>query len=306
MKYFFLFPSRPQYFFPFNYSECQFFLRFFTPYTFKGSLIWWLWKKSYFLKYFFQVNESEVPDLASIKNYIGNKGIWAINKGTPGPEQKTTAIGYLPDRDQRLFIKYAESEKARELIINEHFILQKLIDIEGVPQIIEYKNNCSAVMLQTRYVDGEKLRQTILTDQIIDLLLKLVKVNATDCRDYTRGFAGIKCFGHGDFCPWNILIEGNDLHLVDWEMAGIYPVGYDLFNYIFQTQFLLHPSKQPKKILGENTKGINSYFAGVGISDWLSLLWKFAELKSDFNKVKNPKLAGKFNEILRIKSLNDR
>lgn len=35
-------------------------------------------------------------------------------------------------------------------------------------------------------------------------------------------------FGHGDVTARNVLTDTDSLHLIDWEWAGLYPLGYDL------------------------------------------------------------------------------
>ncbi len=53
---------------------------------------------------------------------------------------------------------------------------------------------------------------------------------------------------HGDFAPWNILIDGNGLpHLVDWERGEPVGVpGWDWFHYVVQVECLVKRSRPHK------------------------------------------------------------
>jgi hypothetical protein len=300
MRFFYIFPFKIQYYFSSDFRKYSFILNFFTPYSFTGKIFWWIWRRFFFIKFFFRVDESKVPDLKALKTCTGNNKILAINKGTAGPEQKTTAICYFQESDKSYFLKYAKSEKAKSLVINEYSILLKLNEFPCVPQIINYQQSHTGISLLTGFIEGEKFCQTVLSDKIYNLLIRLSKVSIKDCPDYVESFTGRKCFGHGDFCPWNIMVSDNNLHLIDWEMGGAYPAGYDLFTFLFQTQFILHPDKKPEEIILYNLQYIKSYFLELGIELWESLLMEFARYKFEYNKEKSPALARKFSEILKI------
>ncbi len=45
---------------------------------------------------------------------------------------------------------------------------------------------------------------------------------------------------HGDFTPWNVMSKGDQLHLIDWELAGDeMPVLFDLFHFVYQSNILV-------------------------------------------------------------------
>lgn len=301
MLYFYVFPFNKQYYFPADFREYPFLLSFYTPYTLVGNIFWRIWRKWFLLKYFFYVKESRVPNLAIIKDLVGKESIIALNTGTKGPEQKTSGIGIYLNSKQRFFIKAAASDKGKNLISNEYFILKKLWGMPGIPQIIKFQTLDSWILLQTSFLDGEKFQQTLLTGEIYNLLLDLSKISTEGCQDFSQGFAGKKCFAHGDFCPWNIMICDSSLYLVDWEMAGIYQAGFDLFTYIFQTQFILHPKKKTTEIFKQNLSFMQSYFVHIGVTDWDILLFEFGANKFNNTVNKSPILARRFREILDIK-----
>jgi thiamine kinase-like enzyme len=45
-------------------------------------------------------------------------------------------------------------------------------------------------------------------------------------------------FSHGDLTPWNCLVDGDRLTLVDWEMAAFRLPAWDLVHYVFQVESL--------------------------------------------------------------------
>ncbi len=137
----------------------------------------------------------------------------------------------------------------------------------------------------TEYFEGDKYKTTELDDDILKTILLISKINVNDVNTYGKNDS-IKCFNHGDFCPWNLLIDHNNIKIIDWEMAGYYPLGYDLFTFIFQTNFLLS-SKTIHKILNSNKKYIIEYFKIYDIINWKPYLKEFASIKLRFEKEKN-------------------
>lgn len=57
----------------------------------------------------------------------------------------------------------------------------------------------------------------------------------------TLGDRGLRCsLAHGDFTPWNLLVEGGRLRAVDWESAeDLAPVPWDLIHFHLQTGVLV-------------------------------------------------------------------
>lgn len=68
------------------------------------------------------------------------------------------------------------------------------------------------------------------------LICKVVEKIEEYLRENTVNFA----FYHGDFTPWNISVEQNDLTLFDFEYAKrTYPYYLDLFHFFLQTQIFV-------------------------------------------------------------------
>ena len=79
------------------------------------------------------------------------------------------------------------------------------------------------------------------------------------------------------------------IYLYDWEMAGTYPLGYDLFTFLFQTAFLVQPKKTVQHIIVDNQVLIDQYFGFFDISDWKEYLAEFSRVKISFEKIKGTK-----------------
>lgn len=47
-------------------------------------------------------------------------------------------------------------------------------------------------------------------------------------------------FSHGDFTPWNVRSNGNNITVFDWEHCGLRPVGYDAAYFIIMVEIALH------------------------------------------------------------------
>ena len=95
------------------------------------------------------------------------------------------------------------------------------------------------------------------------------------------------------------MIDTNgNIKVYDWEMAGFYPLGYDLFTYIFQVEFLLNKKYRFKKLLEYNNDNINNYFNFFNVADWKPYLSAFIKLKIEFESIKkNQKLLPFYNKL---------
>lgn len=62
----------------------------------------------------------------------------------------------------------------------------------------------------------------------------------TSLKKYIEG-KNLECgVGHGDFTPWNMFIDNNCLHVIDWEMfSSSMPLFLDAFHFIFQSEILV-------------------------------------------------------------------
>lgn len=278
MKYFYFNPFNKQYLFPKGFKNIELFSGFYQPYTVKGRIIWWFWYNFSLLRNLSQVvqPEQEVP-LVQLKKYINDSTVLAFNRGTQGVEKKTSILGFDRKNNQEFFIKYADTEIPQRNVNNEGVILKQLVELEFVPQLQQHINTADFTFIETSVLKGERVLNQKIDKQLLDILFVLSQLKVNTTREYTTD--NKTCFAHGDFCPWNMMLNNNKLQIYDWEMAGEYPLGYDLFTYIFQTAFLLTPKKQIEKIIEEQSNLIANFFKLQEDKEWLTYLHDFSRIK---------------------------
>jgi thiamine kinase-like enzyme len=95
----------------------------------------------------------------------------------------------------------------------------------------------------------------------------------------------ITCLSHGDFTPWNMIIEKGEYRLIDWEMAEERPLGYDIFTYTLR-QKMLTEQLSPTEIVKSHADDYSKYFAEWNITDYTPYLqWYAKELSNKYNKL---------------------
>lgn len=284
--YFFFNPFNKQYYFPRGFRNYKLFTSFYQPYTFKGKLLWNAWLNiSLFRNLCKEKKPFDVLPLLNLKEYIPSKVLLAFNKGTSGPEQKTTILGVNLHTKEEFFIKYGETKLAKKNIDNEGKVLLQLKHLNFVPKLQDYINKEKFTLLKTSVLNGQRYTDETINDAIIEVLKILPNQNITT---YNRNDKGLKfSFAHGDFCPWNIMKIETKIFVFDWELAGVYPYGYDLFTFIFQTAFLLHPNTDVKEIYQKNQKQIKNLFILWNIPCHIPYLIAFAEIKLELEIKKN-------------------
>ena len=296
MKYYYIHPFKPQYFFPQGFNKHVLFLDFFSPYSKVGSISWFLFTKFTFYRILFsKSNIDEFIPEGTIKQIVGEDAVMAFNLGTIGPEQKITGLGVINNKE--FFIKYAQTKIAIANVINEHNILKQISHLDTVPKVLDYFLDDNQVLIKTNVLKGKRLNDKPIDKCIIDQLILLSK-QEVDCSKKTSSNL-LTCFSHGDFCPWNMMSNNGKILLYDWEMAGVYTLGYDLFTYIFQTRFLLNSETLIKNIVVKNIKFIDYYFYHFNISDWKPYLIAFSEEKVRLEKFKDTeRLLTKYLKLL--------
>ena len=286
MKYFYIHPFKPQYFFPKGFKQHEVFLSFFKPYSLIGKFSWALFRNFGLYRIWFRKSSIEafIPETA-IRKIVGKEPLMAFNIGTLGPEQKITCLGWK--KNSYFFIKYAQTPLANKNVVNEHQILQQLSGLDFVPQILDFHQDDKQVLLKTDVLTGTRWGNTPLNKTILNCLFKLAEKSIGPINKTTSSIKAV--FAHGDFCPWNMMGKNGKVLLFDWEMGGNYPLGYDLFTYLFQTNFLLEPEKTIQAILLENKDIIVQYFNHFNISNRNDYLKAFSKIKIDLEKKKGPK-----------------
>ena len=139
----------------------------------------------------------------------------AFNTGSPGPEQKITALGIL--NNQKFFIKFAQSDLSKNFVRNEEFILRQLQNQDFVPKILDFNSSSENVLLKTTLLTGKRFQTKTINNEIVLLLLKIASLQISTKNSYDSKIQS--SFAHGDFCPWNLMLDKNNIKVFDWEMA---------------------------------------------------------------------------------------
>ena len=293
-------PINRQYYFQTGFLKYDIFDSFYRPYKVSAIIMWKLWKNIAPIRRLFKANRIEVfiPYIENLSQHIPDNSIIAINLGTSGVEQKISVLGVDTESDTPFFIKYATTDISKRNQGNEFKILNNVADSGFTPKPLLFYNKPNFSLLKTEVFTGQNLSSSFLKKEIFDILLKIPKMNPACSIDSGEG--KIKnVFSHGDFCPWNMIDTSDGLRVYDWEMAGMYPLGYDLFTFIFQTQFLLKPGTSVNKIFKRTESHIRNYFDYNDVIEWQPFLYEFARIKfAQELKKNNSPLSQKYLKLI--------
>ncbi len=294
MRYYYFNPISKQYWFPEGFEKFPLFKSFYHPYKFSARILWYIWRNIGIIRrYFVEQQPGNILPEKCIRNFVSADDLLAYNLGSRGVEQKTTILGINPTTGGEFFIKYGETPVARKNVSNEANILSQLKDLDFVPHLLLYKFTSEYAFIKTTILKGDRFLIQLEDQQLITVLEKLGHINVESIIKFGTGLQ--VGFAHGDFCPWNMMkdIAGKIL-IYDWEMAGEYPLGFDLFTYIFQTSFLISNQKSIDQLLKMNESGIRNYFSRFNIEDWQPYLLAFAEIKFKIETEKQDNLASSY------------
>jgi hypothetical protein len=275
------------YYFPNTTAETRYLYGLYSAYG--GSLskiYWWIFRNCALVRKLNTV-KSEHFDFPyqKIGQLVGNNSLMSFNMGSPGVEQKISILGYNQDEKQSFFAKFSQKKEAMELSKNEISVLEILRPTGLAPFLYDKSITANYVFFKTECIKGSRFNSIELTEEILSLFFRLSHFHLTEEKET---FDGLKiCLAHCDFCPWNILQQGNAIRLIDWETAADKPLGYDLFTYIFQTTFLLQASIPVEKVLSANLNSIKKYFAKLEQTDFIPYLSYFAASKLHKETEKN-------------------
>lgn len=295
MNFYSFHPPKIQYFFPEGFGKHLPFLNFFNPYTLKGKITWYLFSNFGFYKSLFKTkNISKYIPLDQISHFIKCKDPRVYNLGTVGPEQKITFIGF--GADGYYFGKFAQTPISCSNVKNEYQALYLLNEHGLGPKIRSFFIREDQVLLITDIFNGNRLGSDFDSESILNFLDRISSLRIQSDKLSHSEFPETFC--HGDFCPWNMMINDDELLVYDWEMAGFYPWGYDLFTFIFQTNFLLNSKKGVSQILQENSDIISKYFSRKTELNIILQLKKFNIVKLSQESKKNSALKLRYQELL--------
>jgi hypothetical protein len=279
MRYYYFNPFSKQYYFPVGFRNYPIFTTFYQPYKASAKLMWKIWQTSSIFRKLFSTNKPEkVLPIEHIRKYVTPCSILTFNLGTKGIEQKISILGVERTTNAAFYIKYATSDIACRNVCNEGIVLQQLSHLSFVPklQLNVHKEN-QFTLIKTTVLKGEKMKRQRIDQQMLTILFTLSRQKIDSCRNYSSEMRS--CFSHGDFCPWNMLVNDGKIEVFDWELAGEYPLGYDLFMYIFQFEFLVNEMNRFDLMLNQNADVIQQYFQHFEIVNWTPYLQEFSMLK---------------------------
>lgn len=259
---------RTSYFFPRMRKELEYMYGLYPTYGGKLSRIyWWLFRHCSLVRAL-NVCEGEKAGFPyrKIANLEGKDSLMAFNLGTPGPEQKISILGFDAEKKEPFFAKFSEKPNAIKLTRNEVATYKVLNGTNLAPELYEVKEQDDCIWMRTSFVQGKHLASMALTKETVELAVTLSKYHLSDKITNDEGLQ--LSLSHGDFCPWNMLVNDGNLQLIDWEMAADRPLGYDIFKYVCQISLLFTPEKPLIDAIKENQALINSYFSQCGIEDW--------------------------------------
>lgn len=291
MKYYRFSTFTTSYYFPEIDTETYFLYGLYSPYG--GNFSRWYWKKfkqSHFVRSLTSVREVKLPfSYAQIRGLVGQDAVLSFNMGSPGVGQKISMLGYMPTTKQLFFAKFSQRPEAMRLSKHEIEVLQLLKDTNLVPTLYDSKVGADYVYLQTEYVQGHRPYDTLLNEQVVNLLISLSKYHYPNKEDENNG--GLHtCLSHGDFCPWNMLVQPNgSLRMIDWEMADERIVGYDIFTWLLNVAGLVTGKIPLYHIIEKNRKHIMRYFNALQIGDYTPYLRAFVEQQLVILKQNNKK-----------------
>lgn len=289
MRYYYFNPFTKQYYFPEGFHNYPIFSTFYKPYKFMTRVLWKSWRTSALFRNLYTTNEPEkfLP-IENVKKYVSPSSILAFNMGKPGNGHNVNVLSVDTETNEMYFIKYATSDAASKNVLHEGIILEQLSHLPFVPKLQLYANEKGMyTLIKTNVFQGSTMRHEPHSKQIMELLFTLAEQYVESNIRYNSDLR--TCFAHGDFCPWNMFCCQGTVKIFDWEMAGQYPLGYDLFTYLFQYEFLVNQEMQFFLILEKNEDVIEHYFRHFEIDDWVPYLYEFSRIKYELDSKKKTK-----------------
>lgn len=275
---------RTSYYFPAYSKEREILYSLYAPLGRRklAKWVWWAFKHVAPFRWLMRCGnpDAEFP-YNKIMALCPQGSTMSFNMGTPSEEQKISMLG-LDDNGNRFFAKYSVLPVARQLSENEIQVLTTLKGLGIAPELYRSHITDEAIFFTTSCVDGKNPTDKTLNKDVWSLLDMLSKHHlATD-----RDFFGLKtCLSHGDFTPWNMMVENGRYRLIDWEMAAERPLGFDIFTYTLR-QEILTLDKPASEIVKTHMADYNRYFAVFDIKDWTPYLrWYAEELCEKYNQL---------------------
>ena len=237
-----------------------------------------------------------------VEKYVPNPS-FILRRGLSGQDGKTGMLVFGKSSAPELYLKIARFKGPNKSIRREKEVLEQIQE-EALPKIIFFEEIDGRDVLGIEGKSGFSMLSQILGQEN--------RRQKQSLKFLEMGFDWLKEFrqtgwAHGDFCPKNLLVDGEKLNVVDWEYAfqDARPT-FDLFyfclkfgfwlfgqgredgrRYAFKKTFLEENwlSNRVKKELGE-FRGMEEYFfepiefqakkeeqrTGITTNFWIDLL----------------------------------
>jgi hypothetical protein len=274
---------RKQYLFHPKATSSAAILNLYHPYNPIAKLNWWLWKKFNFYQIFFTLELSKNSKQYKILDRLIDEDIdyiWAINNGTKSIYQKTTGLIISENSNKEFFFKWGDSRPAILCIKNEITIINELENYSFVPKILQYQINENEAFYTSEIIKGVKYPILKLNKNVLKLMNEIQSIHPLHAINYSLSDKMLTSFQHGDFCPWNLILEDNThvIKAIDWEFSGFYPKGFDVLYYIFSVEFDIKRRSKVENIMSKKYSIIDDYYKSIGIEDWKPYLKEFATI----------------------------
>ena len=159
-----------------------------------------------------------------------------LRRGLFGKEGKVGRLVFGKSSTPELYLKIARFKGPNESIRQEKKVLEQIRG-ESIPKIIFFEERDGRDVLGLEGKQGVSMLSQILgqENRRQKQSLKFLEMGFDWLKDFRKtGWA------HGDFCPKNLLVDGEKLNVVDWEYA--FPDAkptFDLFYFCLKFGFWL-------------------------------------------------------------------
>lgn len=301
----FLYPLwRKQYFFHEDAFKHKELIGIYQPYRTLLKYIYSVWKNFAPIRYLFSQNinasivEAELMDaLPELKD-----ATWVVDFGRKSLHRKVTGI-IISNRNgtiSKIFFKVGFTAYAHRAVKKEAEFYKLCEHLEITPVLYDCRITDRFMCYTSEYIEANKLDDPSLDETIIKLIKRISTLTITKATVFSNASHLKLSFAHGDMCPWNILKSKHDgkFRVIDWEFAGMYPIGFDLLTYIFQVKFLIDRKQDAKNIFEGNKAIIEKFYKDCGIDNWVAYLREYVNICEE--RQKGSYLETRFKELKQL------
>lgn len=286
---------RTSYYFPDICTGNEVLYSLYTPFNSTlAKMYWWAFKKVPLIRHLTKIKDpdNEFPYTKIVQLCPTGSGL-SFNMGSPGPEQKISFLG-ITLSGEYFFGKYSVKQKAQELSRNEINILKHLQNTNLAPALLDYRIEDDYCFFRTTCIKGKNPSNISLNENIVDIAIKINHHHLIE-KD-SKLLTGLS---HGDFTPWNIIIENDRYRLIDWEMADERELGYDLLNYIVHVAAVLNTTDNLAEVIAKYKTQLVRYFKSFDVLDYTPYIKAFANRKiAYYENHENREMANKYRCLI--------